>query len=62
MKLEEVIAYFRTSYNMEVKFGINHVNMVNWKKLGHIPIRTQMKIERITNGDLKADLSHCPKV
>lgn len=61
MRLEDVLNYYGTAYEMEKKHKLAHQNVSNWKRLGYIPIMTQMKIERLTNGELKADLSHCPK-
>jgi hypothetical protein len=56
MTLQEAIDHFGTAYqiNKAVKVSYNTVN--NWKKLGYIPIHTQIKIEKATNGALKASL------
>lgn len=61
MKLDEVLEYFGTSHRMEKTTGLSHQNMANWKRLGYVPITTQIKIERLTKGSLKADLNHCPR-
>lgn len=65
MTYDEVIKAFGGS---AYKVGIYKINGVaifsskvayHWKRLGYIPIHTQIKIEKITNGALKANLEHC---
>jgi hypothetical protein len=58
MKLDEVKKYFNTGYNLNKLTGMSHVSMLNWQKLGYVPIVSQMKIQSITHGELKADLEH----
>jgi hypothetical protein len=61
MLIDDVYDYFGSGYAMQKSTGLNHSNFKNWRDKGYIPIATQMKIERLTNGELKADLSHCKK-
>jgi len=61
MTIEEVYNYFKSGRQMQIKTGLSHSNFQRWKQYGYIPITTQMKIERLTDGDLKASLSHCKK-
>ena len=61
MTIDEVLEYYGTAHRMERKHGLSHNNINNWRKYGYIPITTQMKIERLTEGDLKASLSDCKK-
>lgn len=61
MKLEDILNYYGTPYEMEKKHKLAHQNVSNWKRLGYVPIMTQLKIERLTEGALKADLNHCTK-
>lgn len=58
MTLDEVRDYFGNSYQFHKKTGMKHTNYLNWKIKGFIPIKTQLKMERISNGVLKADLDH----
>ncbi len=44
------------------KFGFSENSPRNWKRRGYIPIVSQLRIEYLSNGALKADLSHCKKV
>lgn len=62
MKIEDVMVYFGSARNMERKIRISHSSMTNWRERGYIPIETQVRIQRLTEDMLKADLSHCIKV
>ncbi len=57
MTIDEVIKYFGNNYRYHKRTGMSPNNIYNWKRLGYIPIDTQMKIEQLSNGELKADLS-----
>ena len=61
MTLDEVKGYFGTSYQFNKKTGMKHTNYINWEKWGFIPIKTQIKLEDISNGELKASLKDLPK-
>lgn len=54
MTIDEVEAYFKTGYYLRKKTGLSAGSISNWKKIGYIPLHTQIKIEALTNGDLKA--------
>lgn len=58
MKPEEVKRFYKTKYNFHKKTGIAANTLGNWIKAGYIPEGQQCKIERLTGGQLKADLSH----
>lgn len=62
MLIEDVIKHFGTPYKASMRLGISVNTPKNWKKIGYIPIVTQVKIEHLTDGVLRADLSHCRKV
>lgn len=55
MKPQEVLEYYVTKYRFNKATGISHVNLYNWLKKGCIPEGAQLKLERITNGQLKAE-------
>ena len=58
MTLDEVKKYFGNScYGFSKKTGMNHANYSNWEARGFIPIKTQLRLELLTNGALKADLN-----
>ena len=55
MTLDDVKKYFGTSYNFEKQTYMSHTNFNNWEQRGFIPLFTQRRIERITEGKLKAE-------
>ena len=61
MTIDEVLQYYGTGYRMNKMIGLSPTLPSNWRKYGYIPIQTQMKIERLSKGVLKANLSHCKK-
>jgi len=62
MKIEDVMDYFGSARNMEKLIKISHSSVKNWRDRGYIPIETQVRIERLTEGQLTADLSHCNRL
>lgn len=58
MKPIDVKNYFKSTYNFAKKTGITHSTLIRWIKLGYIPSDAQIRIERITNGELKVDFDH----
>lgn len=62
MRISDVMEYFGSARSMARRIGISHSSMKNWRDRGYIPIETQVRIERLTEGQLKADLEHCDKV
>ena len=58
MVLNDLIEYFGSCYQFNKKTGMSHNNYQTWKKLGFIPIESQLKIQKMTNFDLKANLDH----
>ncbi len=61
MTLEDVLEHFGTGYNLEKLHGISHTNIRVWRAKGYVPIESQLRLERLTEGALLADLSHCPR-
>jgi len=58
MTFEDLKKHFGNGNRFEIETGLSHVNWFNWKNRGFIPIKSQMKLERITKGKLIANLSH----
>ena len=59
MKLREVYEHFDENWAKvcrELKMSPNVYQ--SWINKGHIPISTQVKIEKLTKGLFKADLNH----
>lgn len=59
MKIEDVLRFFGSGWKMTQKIGMATQNIKNWKKRGFIPISTQVKIEKLTQGKLRASLDDC---
>ena len=58
MSPKEVKNQYRSFYNFHKETRMSHSSLYNWEKWGYIPIASQMKIEKITEGKLKAEWEH----
>ena len=56
MTIEDVLRYFGTAVKMDLAIGISRSNVYYWKKVGYIPITSQLKLETLTRGALQADI------
>ena len=54
MKIDEVLAFYEKPYRFTKKTGMSVNTLNNWKRLGYIPIQSQMRLEAISEGQLKA--------
>lgn len=59
MTLDDIVQHFGSFYRMTKEINISTQSTVMWKKKGYIPIVTQIRIEKLTHGALKANLEHC---
>ena len=55
MTITEIKDYFKNGYQFEKITTISANTFRNWVKWGYIPMDSQCKIERFTNGKLKAN-------
>jgi hypothetical protein len=62
MTYDDVIKYFGSAYKVGKTGMFSLRTPYSWRRNGFIPIKTQMKIQAFTNGDLMADLAHCKKM
>lgn len=58
MTLEEIKKYFGGGYLFWKKTGMAYSCYQYWQKIGYVPLESQRKIEKITEGYLKANLEH----
>ena len=59
MTIFELYEYYDYNWaNVSRELKIGSTTLVNWRKRGYIPIRSQMVIEKKTNGLFKADIEH----
>lgn len=56
MTLDEVVAYFGSGYAVCNVLMLKQQNFTHWKKRGYIPEVHQFRLEKLTNGALKAEL------
>lgn len=61
MTIDEVVSYYKSGYRFEKDTGISRRTLTYWKLNGSVPPLMQMKIEYITCGKLKADLTELKK-
>lgn len=54
MTLKELQKMYINGNDFEIKTGLVHQNWMNWHKRGSIPIKAQVRLEKITKGALKA--------
>ena len=55
MTLEEALEEFRSGRQLCLALDVSVQNFTRWKKQGWIPQTQQLRLEKITNGKLKAD-------
>ncbi|MBP9829808.1 MAG: hypothetical protein KBD04_07250 [Proteobacteria bacterium] len=55
MTLDEIKKFYKNSYNFEKTTGMSHTNWVNWHAKGYVPIQSQIRLFRASNGKLKVD-------
>ena len=58
MTLDDIKNYYSSSFNFEKVTGMSHANFVRWKRQGYVPMPMQIKLEALTNGELKASLDN----
>lgn len=59
MILNDVKDFYKSTYRFHQQTGMHPTNWSNWLARGYIPIQSQMKIEKLTKGKLKASLEDC---
>lgn len=59
MTLDELKNSFGSFYKAARFLKNSEQSTMNWKRLGYIPIASQMKIEKLTGGELKARFEDC---
>lgn len=55
MTIEEGIAYFGSGYRMCKELGLTPQCLTNWRRVGYIPMYQQLRLEKMTKGQLRAD-------
>lgn len=60
MTTEEVRNYYVNGYLFKKRTGMAQDSFHNWMRKGYVPINSQKKLEKLTDGELKADINHIP--
>jgi len=55
MKKSDAIKYFQSASKLAIALGITRMSITQWGD--DVPMRRAFEIERITNGELKADFT-----
>jgi hypothetical protein len=50
----EVLTKYGSQYNFHKVTGMSQASLGNWLRWGYVPENSQYKLERLTNGELKA--------
>lgn len=58
MTPKDIEKYYKTGYNFHQKTGMSQMTYSNWRKWGYVPIASQIKIQQLTKGILKASLEY----
>jgi hypothetical protein len=56
MTIEEVKNYYGNSYKFMKRTKMSDATFRNWMRWGFIPEASQYKLERLTKGELKAEV------
>lgn len=55
MKPSEVIEHYKTDVRAAAEIGVSYQSIKNWLKNGKVPRISQLAIQTLTKGKLKAD-------
>ncbi|MES2133159.1 MAG: hypothetical protein V4506_12510 [Bacteroidota bacterium] len=59
MTFRELFNFYGSGYRFEKVTGMSVANFGNWRKKGFIPIASQMRIQDLSQGQLKASFGDC---
>lgn len=55
MRPKEVKKYYKTLYRFNKETGMSCSTLGNWLRWGFVPLKSQVKLEELTGGELKAE-------
>lgn len=55
MSIDEAIKYFGNGNKLCNALGLSRANITDWRNKGYIPMIQQLRLEKLTSGELKAD-------
>lgn len=57
MSIEDVYKFYQCNWSEAArKLGLSQKTHINWRKIGYIPMATQLRIQNLTDGKLKAGM------
>jgi hypothetical protein len=56
MTIDEVLNHFKSEYRVCQLLGIGRQNFTYWKKKGYITYMQQLELEKLSEGELKANI------
>ena len=56
MTPKQVLDYYKSYHYFKLRTGMSASSLWNWIKWGYVPILSQMKLEKLTGGKLKASI------
>lgn len=56
MTLTKILAHFGSPANFNKGTGLSATSLYYWERIGYIPARAQIKLEKLTDGVLKANI------
>ncbi len=62
MTINDLKNYYKSSYAFGKATHMSPTSYQNWCSWGFVPILSQIKIEQLTGGELRADLKHVKQV
>jgi hypothetical protein len=55
MNPEDIKKHYKTGYTFHKLTGMSAMSYWNWLKWGYVPFESQMKLQKLTQGQLKAE-------
>jgi hypothetical protein len=58
MTPQDVEKYYKSGYNFHKLTGMSQMTYSYWKRWGRVPLESQVKLHRLTNGELKITIDN----
>ena len=55
MTPKQIRKYYKNTCRFHEATGMSSSTLLNWIEWGYVPLKAQVKLETLTNGDLKAE-------
>lgn len=61
MTLEDLVAHYHDHNEFSRLTGMSKMSWFNWKNKGYIPIKSQYRLQKLTDGALQVNFEDVPK-